>query len=84
MNYSTKIILNFSFLGHDQWLQFDLGHPSIVTSLITKGRGDRKHDQWVTKYRVSFSNDTRLWLYYKDKSQIEPKVCLGNEIQIKK
>ena len=64
----------FSFLEHDQWLEFDLGHPSIVTSLITKGRGDSNREQWVTKYRVSISNDTRLWLYYKDNSQLEPKV----------
>jgi len=65
---------NVYFLEHDQWLEFDLGHPSTVTSLITKGRGDTNVDQWVTKYRVSFSNDTLLWIYYKDKSQIEPKV----------
>ncbi|CAF4691019.1 unnamed protein product, partial [Rotaria sp. Silwood2] len=63
---------------HDQWLEFDLGHPSIVTSLITKGRGDTFQDQWVTKYKVSFSNDTRLWVYYKDKSQIEPKEFSAN------
>ncbi|CAF1300503.1 unnamed protein product, partial [Adineta ricciae] len=58
---------------HDQWLEFDLGHPSTVTSLITKGRTDTNQEQWVTKYRVSFSNDSRLWIYYKDKLQIEPK-----------
>ncbi|CAF1070490.1 unnamed protein product [Rotaria sordida] len=63
---------------YDQWLEFDLGHPSTVTSLITKGRGDTNQEQWVTKYKVSFSNDTRLWFYYKDKSQIEPKVFAGN------
>ncbi len=51
-----------------------MGHPSTVTSVITKGRGDTNQEQWVTKYKVSFSNDTRLWIYYKDKSQIEPKV----------
>ncbi|CAF3609612.1 unnamed protein product [Rotaria socialis] len=63
---------------YDQWLEFDLGHPSTVTSLITKGRGDTSQDQWVTKYKASFSNDTRLWLYYKEKSQIEPRVFAGN------
>lgn len=63
-------------LEYDQWLEFDLGHPSTVTSLITKGRGDTDQDQWVTKYKVSFSNDTRLWVYYKEKSQIEPRVCI--------
>ncbi|CAF0722018.1 unnamed protein product [Didymodactylos carnosus] len=63
----------------DQWLEFDLGHPSTVTSLITKGRGDiTAQEQWVTKYKVSFSNDTRLWLYYKDKSHIDPKEFAAN------
>ncbi|CAF0938475.1 unnamed protein product [Adineta steineri] len=63
---------------HDQWLEFDLGHPSTVTSLITKGRRDTSQEQWVTKYRVSFSNDSRLWVYYKDKLQSEPKEFAGN------
>ncbi|UJR21404.1 hypothetical protein I4U23_024494 [Adineta vaga] len=63
---------------HDQWLEFDLGHPSTVTSLITRGRADTNQEQWVTKYRVSFSNDSRLWIYYKDKLQSEPKEFAGN------
>ena len=69
----------FHVSGDDQWLEFDLGHPSVVTSLITKGRGDGSQDQWVTKYKVSFSNDTRLWLYYKDKALTEPKVSMKPE-----
>jgi hypothetical protein len=68
------------FLEYDQWLEFDLGHPSTVTSLITKGRADTNNEQWVTKYKLSFSNDTHLWIYYKDKSQIEPKVCVFNHL----
>ena len=71
---SSENSCNKLLVEHDQWLEFDLGHPSTVTSLITKGRGDTSQEQWVTKYKVSFSNDSRLWLYYKDKSQIEPKV----------
>ncbi|CAF1299256.1 unnamed protein product, partial [Adineta ricciae] len=31
---------------YDQWLEFDLGHPSTVTSLITKGRADTNQEQW--------------------------------------
>jgi lactadherin len=46
----------------DQWLQFDIGPPKLVTGLVTKGRGDKKH--WVTKYRLSYSNDTRSWHFY--------------------
>jgi hypothetical protein len=44
-----------------------------VTALITKGRGDRG-EQWVTKYILAFSNDTRLWVYYNDAQRTEPKV----------
>jgi hypothetical protein len=41
--------------------------------LITKGRCDQG-EQWVTKYTLAFSNDTRLWIYYNDAQRIEPKV----------
>ena len=39
---------------------------------MTKGRGDKKN--WVTSYSVSFSNDTKLWFYYKDANHLEAKV----------
>ncbi len=57
----------------DNWLQTDIGHPTRITALITKGRGDHG-EQWVTKYTLAFSNDTRLWIYYNDAQRIEPKV----------
>lgn len=44
-----------------------------MTALVTKGRGDRGQ-QWVTKYILAFSNDTRLWVYYNDAQRTEPKV----------
>lgn len=60
-------------LVRDNWLQIDIGHPMRITGLITKGRGDRGQ-QWVTKYMIAFSNDTRLWVYYNDAQRPEPKV----------
>ena len=57
--------------GH-QWLQLDLGPPTLVTGIMTKGRGDKKN--WVTSYSVSYSNDTKLWFYYKDANHLEAKV----------
>jgi len=63
----------FLFLVKDNWLQIDIGHPTRVTALVTKGRGDRG-EQWVTKYISAFSNDTRLWVYYNDAQRTEPKV----------
>lgn len=57
----------------DNWLQIDIGHPTRVTALVTRGRGDRG-EQWVTTYVFAFSNDTRLWVYYNDAQRTETKV----------
>lgn len=62
----------------NQWLQFDIGPPTLVTGLITKGRGDGKRKQWVTRFRLSFSNDTQVWYYYKDATHLDPKEFGGN------
>ena len=58
----------------DQWLQFDVGPPSLVTGLVTRGRGDSNRRQWVTRFLVSYSNDTAVWYYYKDASHLDIKV----------
>ena len=55
-----------------QWLQLDLGPPTQVTGIVTKGRGDKK--TWVTSYSLSYSNDTKIWFYYKDANHLEAKV----------
>jgi hypothetical protein len=68
----NKFCFDF-FLVKDNWLQIDIGHPTRVTALVTKGRGDRG-EQWITKYILAFSNDTRLWVYYNDAQRTEPKV----------
>jgi len=59
-----------------QWLQMDLGPPKLVTGIVTKGRGDKKN--WVTSYSISYSNDTKIWFYYKDANHLEAKVFGGN------
>lgn len=58
----------------NQWLQFDVGPPTIITGLVTKGRGDTGRKHWVTRFKVSYSNDTKLWYFYKDASHLLPKV----------
>lgn len=50
----------------DQWLQFDIGPPTLVTGLVTKGRGENNKKHWVTKYRMSYSNDSRTWHFYRE------------------
>src|SRR6218665_211034 len=76
------VIMVAVFFPATQWLQFDVGPPTLVTGLITKGRGDGKRKQWVTRFRLSFSNDTQVWYYYKDASHLDPKVILNLKITI--
>ena len=49
--------------------------PEILENSVNisaKGRGDKKN--WVTSYSVSYSNDTKIWFYYKDANHLEAKV----------
>ena len=62
----------------DQWLQFDIGPPTLVTGVVTKGRGDGRKKHWVTEYRLSYSNDSILWHFYKDEPLQDIKVGLLN------
>lgn len=59
------------FIVENEWIQLDIGSPSLVTALITKGRGDTGRKQWVTRYRVSYSNDSLVWQFYEDKFNLE-------------
>ncbi|ODN04432.1 Lactadherin, partial [Orchesella cincta] len=63
--------------GH-QWLQFDVGPPSTVTGVLTRGRGDTGRRHWVTSYTMSYSNDSTLWYYYKESNHLTPKLFGGN------
>ncbi len=47
-----------------QWLQVDLGSlNTIVTVVATQGRSDS--NQWVTKYKLQYSNDGLNFQYYR-------------------
>ncbi|XP_074660599.1 lactadherin-like isoform X2 [Tubulanus polymorphus] len=49
-----------------QWLLFDVGPPTLITGLVVKGRGDTKKSSWVRRFMLSYSNDSRVWTFYKD------------------
>ena len=56
-----------------QWLQVDLGILNTkVTRVATQGRDDSP--QWVTKYKLQYSNDGVNFLYYKEPGRLENKV----------
>ncbi|XP_060555094.1 lactadherin-like isoform X1 [Ruditapes philippinarum] len=56
-----------------QWLQIDIGPPTLVTAVITKGRGDSKRSHWVKRFMLSYSNDSSVWYKYKDAHHLDPK-----------
>ncbi|XP_023210140.1 EGF-like repeat and discoidin I-like domain-containing protein 3 [Centruroides sculpturatus] len=57
-----------------QWLQVDLGPPTMVTGIVTKGRADSRRKQWVTSYTLSYSNNSVVWYLYKEDSSNNPQI----------
>ncbi|XP_074848264.1 putative carboxypeptidase X1 [Carettochelys insculpta] len=50
--------------GHedwDQWLEVDARRPTRFTGVITQGLNSIWTYDWVTAYKVQFSNDTHSW-----------------------
>lgn len=76
--------LNFLKRGHkrggwssrwnnaNQWIQVDLRSYTKLTSIATQGRNG--HSQWVTKYKLQYSDDGVNFLYYKVPGQSSAKV----------
>jgi len=49
----------------NQWLQVDLGKITPVTHVATQGRNSYSPGQWVTKYKLQFSDDEASFSFYK-------------------
>ncbi|XP_015761857.1 PREDICTED: EGF-like repeat and discoidin I-like domain-containing protein 3 isoform X2 [Acropora digitifera] len=72
-------------IDQHQWLQVELPkEESLVTSVATQGRNkhpgwlDGNHNQWVTKYKLQYSNNGVNFEYYQDEGQNTTKVFTGN------
>ena len=53
-----------------EWLQIDLGNQHTkVTRVATQGRN--AHSQWVTKYRLQYSDDGFNFQYYRENDTIK-------------
>ena len=57
----------------NQWLEINLGGYTTLTRVATQGRSD--HAQWVTKYRLQYSDDGVIFQFYKEPHQTSAKVC---------
>ncbi|XP_078344084.1 uncharacterized protein LOC144629740 [Oculina patagonica] len=61
----------------NQWLQIDLRTKHRVTRVATQGRNGA-HSQWVTKYKLQYSNDGVKFKYYREQGQATDKDLAGN------
>ena len=65
---------SWSALRNDvnQWLQVDLVSYTRVTGVATQGRNG--HYEWVTKYRLQYSDDGDAFHFYEDPGTNAAKV----------
>lgn len=60
------------------WLQIDVlgtnGKYTKVTRIATQGRANKTTKQWVTQYKVQYSNDGLSFTNYTEKGQTTYKV----------
>ena len=58
-----------------QWLQVDLGsHDYRVTRVATQGRHSTTYYEWVTKYKLQYSNNAMTFWYYREQGMTTDKV----------
>ena len=70
---------SWSALTNDvnQWLQIDLGNlQTTVTRVATQGRNG--YSQWVTKYKLQYSEDGMNYHYYREYGQRVDKKFAAN------
>ena len=59
----------------NQWLKVDLGTVyTAVTRVATQGRNGTSYRQWVTKYKLQYSDDGENFKYYTEEGQNTHKV----------
>ena len=56
----------------NQWLQVDLGSYTTVTKIATQGRN--AYSQWVTNYRLQYSDDGVTFQFFKEPQSSSAKV----------
>ncbi|XP_038060383.1 lactadherin-like isoform X1 [Patiria miniata] len=62
----------------DPWIQVDFSCSVIITGVITQGRGDRSYDQWVTEFKVAYSDDGQEWTDVTNDGSCTPTKFPGN------
>ncbi|XP_055778118.1 EGF-like repeat and discoidin I-like domain-containing protein 3 isoform X2 [Salvelinus fontinalis] len=61
-----------------EWLQVDLESPKKITGIITQGAKDFGAVQFVSAFKVSYSDDGQFWSIVKDDVTSTDKIFPGN------
>ena len=64
----------------NSWIQVDLTKYTVVKGIATQGRNG--YSQWVTKYKLQYSDDGVNFHYYGESDQNPPKVRLSLSISL--
>ena len=56
----------------NQWIQIDFGIDTSVTYVVTQGR--HNSSQWVTQYKLQYSNDGITFQVFKQQGENSDKV----------
>ena len=64
--------------NHFQWFQVDFRRPTKISNVATQGR--QNANQWVTQYRLSYSQDGLNWALYKLRDGIKVSRFVYNQI----
>ena len=59
-----------------KWIQVDLSIITMVTGIISQGRGRAANNQWTTKYNVQRSDNAALWMWVMGVNQQDALVRL--------
>ena len=57
-----------------KWIQVDLSIITIVSGIISQGRGRAGNIQWTTKYKVQRSDNAALWMWMMNVNQQDAMV----------
>ncbi|XP_028250097.1 coagulation factor V [Parambassis ranga] len=64
---------------NNSWIQVDFQRPVVISQVATQGAKQMFHSHFVTRYLISYSNDRRMWIFYKGDSRDFRKVFSGNQ-----
>ncbi|XP_056595274.1 milk fat globule EGF and factor V/VIII domain containing b isoform X1 [Triplophysa dalaica] len=61
-----------------EWVQVDLLRPKRITGIITQGAKDFGNVQFVSAFKVAYSDDGQYWTIVKDEKTKTDKIFPGN------